>query len=53
MMLPYFHDGVPHDQTHWIDELAVGTKRIGAIQPSKSSEPPVSNESEEKRKQQT
>jgi len=29
MMLPYFHDGVPHDQTLWIDDLAVGTKRIG------------------------
>jgi len=30
MMLPYFHDGVPHEQTLWIDELAVGAKRIGA-----------------------
>ncbi|HEX3448170.1 MAG TPA: hypothetical protein VHS97_07930 [Isosphaeraceae bacterium] len=30
MMLPYFHDGVPHDQTLWIDELAVGAKRISA-----------------------
>ncbi|AMV40190.1 hypothetical protein [Planctomyces sp. SH-PL62] len=29
MMLPYFHDGVPHDQTLWIDDLAVGTERIG------------------------
>ncbi len=29
MMLPYFHDGVPHDQTLWIDEMAVGTRRIG------------------------
>ena len=29
MMLPYFHDGVPHEQTLWIDELAVETKRIG------------------------
>jgi hypothetical protein len=29
MMLPYFHDGVPHDQTLWIDELAVGTSKIG------------------------
>ena len=28
LMLPYFHDGVPHDQTLWIDELAVGTRRI-------------------------
>jgi hypothetical protein len=30
MMLPYFHDGVPHDQTLWIDEPAVGAKRISA-----------------------
>ena len=30
MMLPYFHDGVPHDQTLWIDELALGAKRISA-----------------------
>jgi hypothetical protein len=30
MLLPYFHDGVPRDQTLWIDELAVGAKRIGA-----------------------
>ncbi len=29
MMLPYFHDGVPHDQTLWIDGLAVATRRIG------------------------
>ena len=29
MMLPYFHDGVPHDQTLWIDELAVSTSRLG------------------------
>jgi len=27
-----FHDGVPHDQILWIDELTVGTKRIGTIQ---------------------
>jgi hypothetical protein len=26
MMLPYFHDGVAHDQTLWIDELAVSAK---------------------------
>ncbi len=30
MMLPYFHDGVPHDQTLWIDEPAVAVKRIVA-----------------------
>lgn len=29
LMLPYFHHGVPHDQTLWIDELAVSTERIG------------------------
>jgi hypothetical protein len=28
-MLPYFHHGVPHDQTLWIDELAVSTERVG------------------------
>ena len=39
MMLPYFHDGVPHDQTLWIDELAVGTKRIGATLRAESSKP--------------
>jgi hypothetical protein len=32
MMLPYFHHGVPHDQALWIDELAVGTKRLGAVE---------------------
>ena len=31
LMLPYFHHGVPHDQTLWIDELAVGTQRIGPV----------------------
>lgn len=31
LMLPYFHHGVPHDQTLWIDELAVDTKRIGPV----------------------
>jgi hypothetical protein len=33
LMLPYFHHGVPHDQTLWIDELAVGTRRIGPVRP--------------------
>jgi hypothetical protein len=28
LMLPYFHHGVPHDQTLWIDDLVVGTERI-------------------------
>src|SRR4051794_15299875 len=32
LMLPYFHHGVPHDQALWIDELAVGTKRLGAVE---------------------
>ncbi len=36
MMLPYFHHGVPHDQSLWIDELAVGTERLG---PAKLAEP--------------
>ncbi len=35
MMLPYFHHGVPHGQTLWIDDLAVGSKRIG---PAKEAE---------------
>jgi len=30
MMLPYFYHGVPHGQTLWIDELAVGTRRLGS-----------------------
>lgn len=28
LMLPYFHDGVPQDQTILIDELAVGRDRV-------------------------
>jgi hypothetical protein len=31
MMLPYFHDGVPYEQTLGIDELGVGTSRIGSV----------------------
>jgi hypothetical protein len=39
MMLRYFHDGVPHDQALWIDELAVGAKRIGAtLRPERTSD---------------
>jgi hypothetical protein len=39
MMLPYFHDGVPHDQSLWIDKLAVGTKRISATpRPERTSD---------------
>lgn len=34
LMLPYFHHGVPHDQTLWIDELAVGSRRIEADPPA-------------------
>jgi hypothetical protein len=38
MMLHYVHDGVSHDQTLWIDELAVGTKPIGAtLRPGRRS----------------
>lgn len=32
LMTPYFHHGAPHDQTLWIDELAVGTKRLGVVE---------------------
>lgn len=32
LLLPYFGDGLlPHEQTLWIDELAVGTRRMGPI----------------------
>jgi hypothetical protein len=32
LMLPYFGAGLlPHAQTMWIDELAVGTKRLGPV----------------------
>ena len=40
LMLPYFHDGVPHDQTLWIDELAVGTKRLPPVTPKANSSSP-------------
>jgi len=36
MMLPYFHHGVPHEQTLWIDELAVGTRRIMPVNPARA-----------------
>lgn len=39
MMLPYFHHGVPHDQTLWIDELAVGTERIGPVPADRRARP--------------
>ncbi len=33
LLTPYFGPGLlPHEQTLWIDELAVGTKRLGPIQ---------------------
>lgn len=33
LLMPYFGPGLlPHEQTLWIDELAVGTKRIGPIE---------------------
>jgi hypothetical protein len=33
LLLPYFGPGLlPHAQTLWIDELAVGTKRIGPLE---------------------
>ncbi len=32
LMTPYFGPGLlPHEQMLWIDELAVGTKRIGPL----------------------
>jgi hypothetical protein len=40
LMLPYFHHGVPHDQTLWIDELALGAKRIGPVNPTAGSPSP-------------
>jgi hypothetical protein len=33
----YFHNGLPHDQTLWIDELAVGTKRLPLVEPKVNS----------------
>ena len=33
LLTPYFGPGLlPHEQTLWIDELAVGTKRLGSIE---------------------
>jgi hypothetical protein len=32
LLLPYFGPGLlPHAQTLWIDELAVGTERVGPL----------------------
>ena len=32
LLAPYFGPGLlPHEQTLWIDELAVGTERLGPI----------------------
>jgi hypothetical protein len=32
LLTPYFGPGLlPHEQTLWIDELAVGTKRLGSV----------------------
>jgi hypothetical protein len=34
LLTPYFGPGLlPHEQTLWIDELAVGTKRLGPLPP--------------------
>src|SRR4029079_10604561 len=36
LLTPYFGPGLlPHEQTLWIDELAVGTRRIGPIKAEK------------------
>jgi hypothetical protein len=42
LLTPYFGPGLlPHEQTLWIDELVVGTKRLGPIDGrSRSSAPP-------------
>ena len=37
LMTPYFHHGVPHDQTLWIDELSVGTERIKPVTEDKAA----------------
>jgi len=38
LLAPYFGPGLlPHAQTLWIDELAVGTKRVGPVSPLDSS----------------
>ena len=35
LLAPYFGPGLlPHAQKLWIDELAVGTKRIGPLEPN-------------------
>lgn len=39
LMLPYFHHGVPHDQALWIDNLAVGTKRLGPLDDAPDPDP--------------
>lgn len=39
LMLPYFHHGVPREQTLWIDELVVGTERIGPLSRPRSNQP--------------
>ena len=37
LMAPYFGPGLlPHPQKLWIDELAVGTKRIGPLPAGKA-----------------
>ena len=40
LLTPYFGPGLlPHAQTLWLDELAVGTKRLGPLPPSKGASP--------------
>ncbi|HEY3321222.1 MAG TPA: hypothetical protein VGP72_12200 [Planctomycetota bacterium] len=39
LLTPYFGPGLlPHEQTLWIDELAVGTKRIGPVESKQDGE---------------
>ena len=39
LLTPYFGQGLlPHAQALWIDELAVGTQRLGRVEPAKPTE---------------
>ncbi len=39
LMAPYFGPTFPHDQTFWVDELAVGTQRIGPLEKGPAGAP--------------
>ena len=41
LLTPYFGPGLlPHEQTLWIDEVAVGTRRVGEAKTARSAEAP-------------